>query len=268
MKPILTEVRAGHLRLWEMPLDGHEYVVGVDVAEGKIRDRSASARRKLYSYSNEQPDYTSATVVDLETGKHVASWHGKISPDQFVGPLVALAKYYNQALLVPEVNGPGIVIVIGLRQAAYPRVYRSKVWIHVDRDVVQDELGWRTSATNRPLLIARVSEWLQHPGMTRDAGLVDELRTMQFDASGTPRARGHNKDDRVFSLALALQGRHELLSSSRPQDRVDATPLSPDDRAMFAIEQAARAELTKPHGINHPASGRHPVSRRRPLGRG
>ncbi len=94
----------------------------------------------------------------------------------------------------------------------YSNIYVAKLWNRFNLpDVVTTEFGWRTTQLTRPMLIQRVHDWLRGDPKTRDEGLVRELRTMEYDEQGTPRARGKNKDDRVFSLGLALQGRYEQL---------------------------------------------------------
>ncbi len=237
MNPLLTVIPSGRLRIWDHPRDGCEYVIGADMAEGRVRDRSANMRRKLFSYSNEQPDYTAACVIERTSALHVASWHGKVQPDQFVTALFALGLYYHGALIVPEVNGPGVVLVDGLMRLGYPALYRSRVFNYVDQDPLRDEMGWRTTNINRPLLISRVAEALTIHGITRDAKLVDEMRTMEIDANGVARARGHNKDDRVMAFALALQGRSESLTSTGTGERVSANlaHLPVDDRSLYRL---------------------------------
>jgi hypothetical protein len=231
MNPLLTETRSGRLRIWSLPQDSVDYVVGVDIAEGKVRDKNLSGRKKVYSYGDNKPDLSAAIVIRMDNGEHVATWHGHIRPHDFVGVIIGIGYHFNTALLVPEVNGPGIVVVTALAELEYPNVYQSRVFNYIESDGFQDSLGWRTTPQSRPLLVQRIHEIMAvESSWTRDRILVDELRTMEIDDAGVPRARGSNKDDTVLALGMALQGRHEYLvrdnrtpslpKDMRPEDRV------------------------------------------------
>lgn len=218
MIPVLTPDRAGNFKVWDLPTDHREYVAGADVAEGKKRDRSAAERRGQSNYGDSRPDYSSISVIELETGLHVASWHGYLPPDQFATTLAAVGYYYNTALLVPEINGPGLAVLTRLTETIrYPNIYRSRIFNVLDMDPMNPSLGWRTDMHSRKILMLRVHEALNSDRLfTRDKRTISELRTMEFDDAGVERGRGKNKDDCVFSLALALQGRYDAIGNSQP----------------------------------------------------
>lgn len=214
MQPVVVEDRAGNFRVWDQPKDGVEYVIGVDVAENKRRDRSAIERRTRMVYTDQRPDYSAAIVLETMTGLHVASWHGYCPPDEFSTIVAAIGFYYNTAFIVPEINGPGLAVVTRLSDTIrYDNLYRTTAFNVLDRDPYAPQWGFRTDAHTRPILITRVHEVLNTGTLfTRDADLISELRTMEFDDSGVARARGKNKDDRVLALALALQGRYQCIN--------------------------------------------------------
>lgn len=216
MKPTLVQDMAGALKVWDHPRDGMDYVIGIDSAENKRRDRSAIERRTKLIYADQRPDYSAAVVLETLSGLHVATWHGYCPPDEFSTIVAALGFYYNTAFLVPEINGPGFALVTRLSETIrYPNIYRSTAFNVMDRDPLAPSWGFRTDAHTRPILITRVHEVVNSSQLwTRDAELVSELRTMEFDDAGVPRARGRNKDDRVFALALALQGRHQSINQT------------------------------------------------------
>lgn len=216
----LIDDRSGNFRVWSHPEDGLDYVLGVDPAENKRRDLSHQQRRSSIAYRDDRPDYCSITVLELVSGSHVASWHGYFPADEFATIVAAVGWYYNDALVVPETNGPGIAVISRLSETlAYPNIYRQQYYNVLDRDPLAPTLGFRTDAHSRKILMARVSEWLNTGQiLTHDADLVRELRTIEFDNNGTERARGNNKDDRVFSLALALEGRYHHIVTHQPRE--------------------------------------------------
>lgn len=247
----IHEMKLGPLKIWEMPQEGHKYVIGSDVAEGKMRDMASSRKRDmLMAMTSDQPDYSASIVLDMETGKHCASWHGTMSPAQYAIAVMGLGYWYNMALLAPERNNHGIVLVQAFHDRRYPHIYRK----HVDpgtitNSPVLDTLGWTTSAVSRPLLITRIAEMITHyPDFTRDKELVSELRTMEVDlATGTPRGKGRNKDDRVLALGIALQARNEYLQRESPPEEVVDDGLSHYDRQIWnkLLDRAANNDGTE-----------------------
>lgn len=213
MEPKITANRNGSFRIWDHPADKRPYVAGADVAEGRKRDRTTAERRGIISYNDSRPDYSAIIVLDEETAQHVASWHGYVPPNVFATICAAVGHYYNTALLVPELNGPGLAVVTSLDETIrYPNIYRSRVFNVMDRDPHNPRLGWQTNEHSRKILMNRINEiLLTGLAFTRDRALVAELRTMEFDDNGKERGRGRNKDDRVLALAMALQGRYEAV---------------------------------------------------------
>jgi len=210
----LIENRVGQYLEWAEPQDSNRYVVGVDVATGKVKDINAQRRRPgMFGSGRDKPDYSAVVVLDVETCQHVASWHGYIEPFDFAVVVGAIGWRFNKALLVVEVNGPGISVVDSLVQhIKYPRVYQRNIYNRVDGVQESQEWGFMTTQTTRPLLVSKLQAAVSDGTLrTHDTELIDEMRTMEFDEKGVARARGRNKDDRVIALGLALHGRSEIL---------------------------------------------------------
>lgn len=225
----------GRLRVWDPPASGHRYVIGIDTAENRVKDIGQTGRKVAYSWADDRPDYSAMCVVDKEHGIHVATWHGYLEPPDFAHCAAALGLYYNTALLVPEVNGPGLVVVDRLiAQVRYPNVYRSRLFNRVEGEPFGNAFGWQTNAVNRELLLAKVRDMVNSgEPFTRDPKLIKELRTLEYDERGVPRARGSNKDDLVFALALALQGRHEELYGTLKPEQDLYKDLPGQDRMVW-----------------------------------
>lgn len=232
----LQQNQAGKLLVWDEPREGVKYVIGIDVAENRVRDRNSIARGKP-QIGMERPDYSCAIVLEMETALHVATWHGHIDVTEYGLTCAALGRYYNDALLVPEVNGPGLAVVETLsKMVGYQPLYRSKLVNRVDLDPLGTEWGFRTTMHTRVLLIAQIQTLINYGQLfTRDTNLVKEIRTMEYDESGTPRGRGRNKDDRVMALGLALIGRAEQMNGTLGANPTNAamSRLSRDDQLTW-----------------------------------
>ena len=232
----LTTDKWGSFKMWHPPIGRREYVVGVDTAEGVVRDRGRARSADLL-YRNDEPDYSAAIVIEKSSAQHVASWWGTIEVTDWLYVAAANGYFYNRALIVPEINGPGIEVINGLsKRLKYPNLYRNRRYGQALGDDHAQVWGWRTSPVTRPLLIARVTEMLNaSKDWTKDAHLIRELRTMERDESGVARAKAPNKDDRVMALAMALQARHEALYGDQPDIPEDKSldHLPPDDKEVW-----------------------------------
>lgn len=220
MKAILKEYDFGSLHIWDKPLENRKYVLGMDTAEG--RERDLGQMRKVGG-RDDRPDYSAGIVIDMETGQHVASWRGQIPPIEWGYAGAAIGYFYNEALIVPEINGPGIAVVEALADhVQYPNLYINRTFGNIGAEEGVHKWGWRTTVQTRPLLIARIEEALTSDAVfTRDHMLIRELRTMEIDERGIARARHPNHDDMVIAFGLALQGRQEYLYGVQSDNPVD-----------------------------------------------
>lgn len=98
LSPLFLNRLGGRLKLWMSVTDDgkpamretDQFSMGVDIATGTGATPSA------------------LSVSNRMTGQKVAEWvDSKIRPDQLGKVAVALARWFNEALIVPEANGPG-----------------------------------------------------------------------------------------------------------------------------------------------------------------
>lgn len=200
----LREEKGGYIKIWELPKTGKQYSIGADVAEGL-----------------ENGDYSSAYVIDNETFDVVANWHGHTDPDLFGIELVKLAKFYNNAYLGCENNNHGLTTCKSIIALEYWNIYYSKT---VDKltDKMTQKVGWTTSVKTKPLMIDRLSEFIRERQLgLPDIHLIDELMTYVIEPNGSTNAQQGCKDDRVMSLAIALQMALENMGQEYQPERTD-----------------------------------------------
>lgn len=177
----------GYLEIWEMPISNKFYVIGADVAEGKI-----------------DGDYSVAQVLD-EDCNLVARWHGHIDPDLFGEELVKLARFYNEAYLGVEANNHGLTTLKAVQRQDYWNLYFAKIY---DRftDGITKKLGWQTTSKTKPMMIDKLGEFLRefHIGIP-DKLTVQECLSYIIEDNGSTNAQIGSHDDCVMSLAIALQ---------------------------------------------------------------
>jgi hypothetical protein len=99
--------------LYKKPVDGHIYVISVDVGEGVGRD------------------YTTAVVIDITTKPYEQVFvyrKNDISPWLVTGPILKIAQKYNQAHILVENNSIGKIVADELfYEHDYDNVVSSKV---------------------------------------------------------------------------------------------------------------------------------------------
>ena len=176
----------GPLSIWEESRPDGRYVIGADVAEGLSHG-----------------DYSSAHIVDATSGMVVAHWHGRIEPDLFGELLAELGWMYNTALVGVENNNHGLTTIKALQRTGYRSIYRQRR-LASSRPVPTNILGWRTTATSKPLMIDELAMALRNEDIDICCEYtLAELRTYVRKENG--KMTGSPHDDRVISLAIANQ---------------------------------------------------------------
>lgn len=206
-KGVFVNNSRGHTRVWQEPQDGHQYVVGADVAEGI-----------------EGGDYSCAQVLDMATMEQVCSVHGHIPPHDFAILLGALGNWYNKAILAIEVypNGFGVQDIL-IRSLHYANLHR---W-RGKPDKIKEKstmrvYGWETNVWSRLLLVEAGQDAFNRNKVTlHEDGLIEELLVFSKNDNGKYEAEeGH--DDRVMALLIALRSREENYHLSRPRIHTSA----------------------------------------------
>lgn len=238
MRGVRVEQKLGPLSIWEWPVPGDKYVIGADVAEGKVRDLDSRAKREMIAAGmSEKPDYHCAIVLTEKEGRHVATWHGWCDAGEYAIACMAVGYLYNTALIASEQNGPGIVLLQEFVDKGYPRIYQKHRLVNrVTGDLIEGEIGWRTTPNTRPLLINAVAAKIKEdPDCTRDVALLNECRTMEINPTdGQARARGRNKDDRVLAWGIGLYARNDYLTRGEEEEELDPLEgLDSNDRQVW-----------------------------------
>jgi hypothetical protein len=186
-----TERKWTDCLIWEKPLQGFKYVVGVDSSEGLGQDNAV------------------IQVLNASTGFQAAEFASpNVPPDQLASYVLSIAKWYNNALIVPEINSSGISLVDHLK-TKYVNIYKREVFDKRAKET-REVLGWRTTATTKPILVHDLEEAVREEDIQINsketlAEMQTFVRTTESGLQGYG-AEGTNKDDRVIALGLALQG--------------------------------------------------------------
>lgn len=178
--------KKGRFKVWKEPKSERAYVIGADIAEGL-----------------EKGDFSCLDVIDHLTGEQVAHWHGKIDPDQFAIIMMIIGKRYNNAILVPERNNHGLIVVNRLMEEGYPKIY-TETTVEPPYQP-RKRFGWHTTKKNKPAIIDNlVAEIREDVHGIKNKETFSEMITFKQHEDGTLGAESRDDyDDRVMSISIA-----------------------------------------------------------------
>lgn len=223
------------LSVWEKPMRGSSYCVGVDVSLG-----------------NPGGDYSCCQVLKISKTQdpdvQVACWHGLINPEDLAEIVLALCTYYEYAMAAVEVNAMGMSTnSILMRMHEYDNIYRFK---RMDRmkHFITDIVGWLTDYKSKRALISKMDKVMRCNAIEiPDAKTIDEFR--DFTEDGADGEGAH--DDYVMALMIAEYCAHEgefqdNLSSQAKKEPEDANEFQILDRngvVQFVCKSQGEAEF-------------------------
>jgi hypothetical protein len=191
----------GALTIYRMPDPRGEYAIGSDPSEGRdVRSGEPG---------NQDPDYSVASVFDVNTHEQVAKFRARVQPAAFGEYLYALGWFYNWAYQVPEAKGAGLGTIEKLLELGYPleRMHRRRADADVAGSTLLQDYGWETTSVNRPQLISALDDALRERGIIiRDPNTIQECRTFVIGPSGKAEGASECHDDEVMAVALAVIG--------------------------------------------------------------
>ena len=184
----------GETIIYREPESGHPYVCAFDTA-------------------GEGSDYYAAHVFDNSTGEQVATFHSLRMPPECVLQLFGLCRYYNDALVCPEVNFDAYPLQKFL-EMHYHNIYVREVAIERLDAKTEPKLGFRTTPENRQRMLSELVDWV-----SENISLINDIETLSEMLSFTRQSKklkgvywaaepGSN-DDLIMSLAIMLQARSQ-----------------------------------------------------------
>lgn len=188
-------VKGGYVVYWEEPKPDTQYVMGGDTSEGLAHG-----------------DLNGFGVLERDTGRQVASLHGRFNFDQLAEWGLRLSKKYNDALIGCERNNHG--------HAVLQRMIDKGAKSHLKGGCLyyfhKDKPGWDTNGQTRPVMIDELAEAVEDDLMTvRDRDFLDECLTFKKQSNGKYEADQTCHDDTVMKWAIAWQMRKVRRKRSR-----------------------------------------------------
>jgi hypothetical protein len=215
----------GALHIWREPIEGREYIIGVDSAEGM----------------GDENDNNCFQVIDVRTCEQMAEFYSNECPPHNFSQIVAMVgKTYNNALIVVESMGAGLVVLEKLeREFYYENVYES-----TQGTGKQTKRGLKTLAGNRSKILEALQTRLLNRSIAiRSRRFAEELRGFIWNtqAKKAQASKGFH-DDAIMALALSLYVRDEQVRQS-PVSYDSGESLT--EKFKAEIYQSIKEELSK-----------------------
>lgn len=178
-----------HVDIYVKPNPKRRYVVGGDPAEGVGGDESA------------------AEVIDDLTLEQVAEFSSNtIKPGNFATLLAYLGRYYNNALLAPELNNHGHLVIDRLKNTEkYGNIFVRMVFDEKKNKKTR-KLGWETNSKTRDLILDEFENLFAELSLKlNSAKIKSQMLTFITDDTGKRQAKQGKKDDLILAFAIALK---------------------------------------------------------------
>lgn len=182
----------GALWIWKEPMMGHDYIIGVDCAEGVGKDGDNSCFQ----------------IIDAISMEQVAEFYSNTIPPNIYAKIInEIGIYYNTATVVVENNSVGGAVLSSLsNDLGYEAIY-------YESKKSTNKLGIKITPSNRPILLEALQSRLTSGSVRINSHrLVGELKTFIYSAQKKRAEATKGKhDDAIMALCLALHVRDERL---------------------------------------------------------
>lgn len=217
----------GETKIYRHPNPKHPYVLSIDTA------------------GESGEDYYAGQMIDNIDGVQVAVFHSRRDPALCVLQLFGLARYYNDALVVPEINFDGSYVVKTFQSLKYHNIYQRVRPADAYSDGYEQKLGFRTTVETRPRILQELQDWSQeHIDCINDVDTLEEMLTFTRQAKKMKGiwwgAEPGAHDDLVMALAIALQGRDQQECVEIPEKKSLKGTYFPEELDMMLQEKAIR----------------------------
>jgi len=173
---------------WKEPIQGHRYIMGVDVSRG------------------DSEDYSSINIVDFDDREQVVEYIGKIPPDDLAAIAYKWGVLYDAFIVIDITGGMGIATSRKLQEMNYKNLYidginTKNIWDYNKK--AMEKIPGLNFNNKRTQIVAAFEEQVRKGFAIRSTRLLNELNTFVY-INGRPDHMKGSHDDSIMSLSMAL----------------------------------------------------------------
>ena len=178
----------GSLWQWKEPVEGHKYIMGIDVSRG------------------DSEDYTTFTIIDFDTREQVLEYLGKVPPDVVAEIAFKWATMYSAFVVIDITGGMGVSTSRKLQELGYKNLYVEGIntadkWKYNVK--AMEKIPGLNFNNKRVQIVASFEEALRHNFEIRSSRLLNELNTFVY-VNGRPDHQKGQHDDLIMAIAMAI----------------------------------------------------------------
>ena len=178
----------GALWQWKEPVQGHRYIMGVDVSRG------------------DSEDFSTISVIDFDEREQVLEYIGKIPPDILAEIAFKWGNAYNAFIVTDITGGMGVSTSRKLQELGYKNLYVDGInpadkWKWDPKN--QDKIPGINFNSKRVLIVQSFEEALRFDFSLKSQRLFNELNTFVY-VNGRPDHQKGQHDDLIMAMAIAI----------------------------------------------------------------
>ena len=177
------------LWIFKEPVNGHKYVMGVDVSRG------------------DSEDFSSIQIIDFDEREQVLEYVGKIPPDVLAEIAYKWGTMYNAFCVIDITGGMGVSTARKMQELQYqPGLYvdgvdTSNKWKWDPK--INDRIPGINFNTKRVQIIAAFEEGVRHGFKIYSHRTYNEMNTFVY-INGRPDHQKGQHDDCIMGLSMAI----------------------------------------------------------------
>lgn len=152
-------------------------------------------------------DYSCAQVIDRKNTEQVAVWRGRIDATTFGEEMMKLGKFYNWAMLCPEVLGGGQATIGIIKYKNYPNIFIGE-WPDRTTGGMQGIMGWQTNHNRKQYAISVLKKHFVDRSITIHDFLTrhEAVNYIMRPDGKMGNSANSDHDDTMSALSMAVAG--------------------------------------------------------------
>ena len=183
-----NKMMSNSLWIWNEPVTGHKYVMGVDVSRG------------------DSEDFSTFQIIDFDTREQVAEFVGKLPPDIMAEICYKWANMYSAFVVIDITGGMGVSTSRKMQELGYKNLYVDGVdyqnkWKYDPKQA--EKIPGINFNSKRVQIIASFEEAIRHEFNLKSSRLLNEMNSFVY-INGRPDHQKGGHDDLIMSIAMAI----------------------------------------------------------------
>jgi len=178
---------SNQLWIWKEPVQGHRYVMGVDVSRG------------------DSEDFSTIQIIDFDEREQVLEFEGKLPPDTMAEIAYKWGNMYSAFIVIDITGGMGVSTARKLQEMGYKNLYVdgidvSNKWKYDPK--AAEKIPGINFNNKRVQIIASFEESLRYKFKIYSNRLFNQMNTFVYINGRPDHQKGHH-DDLIMAIAMA-----------------------------------------------------------------